>query len=236
MTRPWISTLLLCAACSHSAKPAPVAPTASAVPNSAPTCSSVPQAEALPPLASASAAAIISDRGTKLDAYQREGGVWLEHAPVLMNRDFDFALSMSLEGGVGAGLAAAKRREGNTEAAVTLREAQLSPELTKELDALRGCGQHVYFVLWGPADEATLRLVGEVVGGPEAGPTVIEGGKRPLAEWAGASALNEEAGALLERFASPHEGGQQVEGCYLGALLKALRAARQGRRPAPELR
>jgi len=171
-----------------------------------PACSGIAQGDALPPLASTSAAAIISEHGTKLDAYQREAGVWLQQAPVLVNRDFDFALSMSLEDGLGAGLAAAKRREGNTEAAVQLGEVALSAELVAELNALRGCGQHVYFVLWGSAEEATLRLVGEVTGGPEKPPLVIEGRRRPLAEWAGAQALNEGVGGLLEQFASPHEG------------------------------
>jgi hypothetical protein len=163
--------------------------------------------EALPPLASAPAAAVISERGTALDAYQREGAVWLERAPVLVNRDFDFALSMSLEGGVGAGLAAAKRREGNTEVAVLLREVALSPELTAELDALRSCGQHVYFLLWGPAEQAALRLVGEVAGVGQQAPVLIDGPKRPAVEWQSAQALNEAAGALLEQYASPHAGG-----------------------------
>ena len=205
MKRGWILSLLLCLACNHNRKPVqsagqpPIAARAS-------TCSGVAQGKALPPLSSASAAAIVSDHGSTLEAYQREGGVWLERAPVLVNRDFDFALAMSLEGGVGAGLAAAKRREGNSEVALALRDRQLAPALVGELDALRGCGQHVYFLLWGGQEEAALRLVAEVVDKREQPAVVIEGGRHSVAEWATTQLLNEEAGALLERLVSPHEG------------------------------
>lgn len=199
--RPLPFVLLL--ACAHANKPSAPPPVVR-VPERA--CASTAQGAPLPLYAAASAAQLISDHGTRLEAYQSEGGVWLAKAPVLVNREFDFALAAGVEGGVGAGLAAAKRREGNDQVAVLLRELSLTSELVRELDSLRACGVHVYFVLWGPAEESVLKLVGEAPEQREQPARVIEGAKHSADDWGKGSALSDEAGALLEQFASPHEG------------------------------
>ena len=100
----------------------------------------------------------IAQHGTVLDRYQLEGGVWLPHAPVLVNRDFDFALAMALEGGLGAGLAADKRKKENEERAAELAALTLPESAEELLFKLRCLGTHVYFVLWEGKDPG-LRAV-----------------------------------------------------------------------------
>lgn len=120
------------------------------------------------------AAERIEKHGTVLDAYHREGGVWLPHAPVLVNEDFDFAIAMSLEGGLGAGLAAAKRKENNQKTVVAMGDLRLAPDVEARIEALRCSGTHVYFLIWG-AEQAVLRMVVDVEG--DAGKSrVVEGG------------------------------------------------------------
>lgn len=143
------------AACAHTSPPAlrtspgkaTVEPSSTAAP---------PAARCDPP--KLTPAQYIAQHGTALDRYQIEGGVWLPHAPVLVNRDFDFALAMGMEGGIGAGLAAAKRKKENEARAAELAEVVLSKEAEAKLEELRCRGTHVYFVLWDEA-EPVLRAV-----------------------------------------------------------------------------
>lgn len=91
-----------------------------------------------------------------LDIYVRQDGVWLPKAPILVNEDFDFALATAMEDGVGAGLAAAKRKQNNEKRAKSLSPLVLSDVATARIEALRCCQREVYFVLWGPS---TLKVV-----------------------------------------------------------------------------
>jgi hypothetical protein len=120
-------------------------------------------------------AQLIERHGTVLDAYHRESGVWVTHAPALVNEDFDFAIAMGLEGGMGAGLAAAKRKENNQKRAAALVDLRLPADVELQLTQLRCRGMHVYFVLWG-GDNAALTLVLDVEG-DVAQSRVVDGGK-----------------------------------------------------------
>jgi hypothetical protein len=148
---------------------------------------------------------VIRQHGTILDTYQREGGVWLERAPLLINEDFDFALAMSLEGGVGAGLAAAKRKENNAKKAVTLANFTAPPALQQRLAELRCCGVHVYFVLWG-ADSAVLRTVADVPGDREAS-RVIDATAHPRDDWTAPGVLLKAAQRGLADVVCPAQRG-----------------------------
>jgi hypothetical protein len=83
---------------------------------------------------------------------------------VLVNEDFDFAIAMSMEDGVGAGLAAAKRKENNQKRARELAELRLGPALDARLEKLCACGRDVYFVLWGR--EGKIKMVMDGQGAP----------------------------------------------------------------------
>lgn len=173
MLRLTTCLLLLASACAHAPS---AASSAAPGPTSEPAAACTFPREPPP-------AALIDQHGTILDAYQREGGVWLERAPILINEDFDFTLAMGLEGGVGAGLAAVKRTENNAHKAAALNAIAAPPQLQQRLAELRCCGVHVYFVLWG-AESATLRTVLDVPG-DTARSRVIEGATRSLAGEAG---------------------------------------------------
>ena len=105
----------------------------------------------------------IAQHGSVLDRYKIEGGVWLTHAPVLINRDFDFALAFAMDDGLGAGLAAAKRKAGNEKRAAELSDFRLPRVVEDKLAELRCGGTHVYFLLW-EADKPVVRAVVDVVG------------------------------------------------------------------------
>jgi hypothetical protein len=183
--------LLLASACAHT-------PGATSHGARAPAPIAEPAAECVLPLEPPSSE-LIRQHGTILDPYQLEGGVWLDRAPVLVNEDFDFALAMGMQGGVGAGLAAARRKENNAQKAVALAVVAASPALQRQLAALRCCGVHVYFVLWG-ADGAVLRTVADVPG-ESATSRVFESAARPLrgdASWTAQGVLSVEAQRALD--------------------------------------
>jgi hypothetical protein len=153
----------------------------------------------------------VRQHGTVVDAYQREGGAWLERAPVLVNEDFDFALAMGMEGGIGAGLAAGKRKDHNAHKAAVLAGVVGSLDaLQQRLKELRCCGVHVYFLLWG-AETAVLRTVVDVAG-DAAKSRVVESGPRSVmgdAGWAGRDVLMAQAQQSIEGL-----------GCEVGAWLR----------------
>lgn len=113
----------------------------------------------------------IVQHGTLLERYRLQDGVWLEHVPILVNREFDFALVMALDDGTGAGLAAANRRKQNAERAASLSKLRLRQEAVAKLAALRCQGVYAYFLLWEgktpslslvvdvPAEKAKSRLL-----------------------------------------------------------------------------
>lgn len=186
--------LLLLGGCAH----APVAPPPSS-PVVAPSPAPRTSACALPPLSELSSAALIERDGTQLDRYQLEGGVWLERAPVLVNQDFDFGTAMGL-GGMGAGIAAGKRKQANEANAAALQGLKLGAENAARLDALRAQGTHVFFVLWG-AEEALLRMVVEDACAKDAKKAqVVEGAPKASDAWRAPGALDAEMGARLDGY------------------------------------
>jgi hypothetical protein len=85
-------------------------------------------------------------------------------AAALVNEEFDFMLAMSMEDGLGAGLAAAKRKENNQKRAGELAELRLGGALEAKLEELCACGRDVYFVLWGR--EGKIKMVLDGKGAP----------------------------------------------------------------------
>src|SRR5262245_61980943 len=75
-------------------------------------CSVGDSRAALGGLAERPSSSVIEELGTGIDAYHLRDGVWLAHAPVLVNEEFDFTMAMSL-GAIGAGLAARQRADHN---------------------------------------------------------------------------------------------------------------------------
>lgn len=198
MVRLRLCMLFLCSACAHTADAGVSAPTLTSADRGA-ACI-LPRGQP--------SAELIRRQGTVLDPYQLEGGVWLEHAPVVLNEDFDFALAMGMEGGVGAGLAAARRKENNTRKAESFSARELAPALRARLEELRCCGVHVYFVLWG-AESAALRTVIDI-SGDTAQSRVVEGAARPLAGedgWTRGATLLDEARRSLASVACPQPDG-----------------------------
>lgn len=139
--------------------------------------------------------AILAKHGSSLDGYKREGGVWLTQAPVLINREFDFGMAMALEGGLGAGLAAAQRKQANAQVAGALKSVVVHAELTRALEEERRCGLHTFFLLWG-ADKQTLSLVSEVPGSTSH--ELTEGASLAAETWTAPGTLERE---LTELFA-----------------------------------
>jgi len=129
----------------------------------------VPEARAEPPLSQCTAgdpdarlgtqaehpADELVARGTGVDAYQREAGIWLSAAPVMVNEDFDFATAMAMPG-IGAAIAAGKRKSSNEQRAAELGAFTLPKEVTDRLEALRGCGIHRWGLLWNGREPALL--------------------------------------------------------------------------------
>ncbi len=152
-----LSTLAACAA----TPPTPQAPVSRAAPSPAPQ---TPQTPACPEgatglslgtLAEHPSSELVRSRGTGVEAYRLESGVWLANAPILVNEDFDFATAMAL-GPVGSGLASGKRKKDNEQRAIELASLTLPSEAVAELERLRQCGMHRWGLLWGGAKPALL--------------------------------------------------------------------------------
>ncbi len=160
--------LFALAACAHSARPSPpLVEHVAEPPTTQPASSVAPSCIA----SKRSHAERIAEHGSALDQYHRQDGVWLPHAPVLVNEEFDFMLAVSMEDGIGAGLAAAKRQQNNKKRAQELAELRFDEAATMRLTELRCCGREVYFVLWGT--DGAIRMVvdggeGQVVEGQAA--------------------------------------------------------------------
>ncbi len=153
--------------CAHGLTSTPSAqkaaePEAHAAPTPAP-CERGSPAAALPRTAELSSADLIVKYGTGLDPYQRQDALWLPHAPVMVNEDFDFGIAMTLDG-IGAGIAAKKRQDGNAKSARELANLTLADGEAERLDALRGCGVHVYGVIWTKDGGRELRVITDVFG------------------------------------------------------------------------
>lgn len=110
-------------------------------------------------VAERASADIVKERGTGVDSYQLQDGVWLAHAPVLVNEDFDFSVAMGL-GAVGAGIAARQRMDHNAARAAELEGMALSEADRQTLDALRACGIHRWALSWG-GQSPVVRLVSD---------------------------------------------------------------------------
>jgi hypothetical protein len=132
----------------------------------------------------------ITKQGSVLDLYFRQDGVWLSKAPILVNEDFDFMLATTMEDGVGAGLAAMKRKQSNERRAKELAPLALSDAASARIAELHCCKREVYFVLWGPS---MLRVVVDHVGEPGRGVIAEEhvGGEMDV------EAITDAAGKLL---------------------------------------
>jgi hypothetical protein len=123
---------------------------------------------------------LIERLGTGVDGYDRTDAVWLPHAPVAINRDFDFATAMTLD--IGAGIAAQKRKRENEQVAAQLSGLALDDSMRARLDELRACGVHAYVLLWGPSDAVDLRIAADrfAAGGKLTAHVVLQRGTRPL--------------------------------------------------------
>jgi hypothetical protein len=98
--------------------------------------------------------------------YLARDAVWVAQQPVLVNRDFDFAIAMAPEG-FGAGLAASRRQKGNAALANALAQrsridsAQLTELLTDAeaaCEAWNPAGRRIYGMVYGQ-QRARLRVV-----------------------------------------------------------------------------
>ncbi len=196
-----LTLVLALASCAH--RPA-LAPPSAAQPPVAATPSCVP----LPPLSAAPSEALVAHHDASLTPYQLEGGRWYAGA-ILLNEDFDFATAMSMNG-IGAGLAAHKRMANNEAKREALQSVSLSPPLLERLSALRDGGTHVFFLLWGPAESASLTLIVDSVSdchhsGITAGASV--GRTRNIAGesgWAAPGILAADALELLQTATATH--------------------------------
>lgn len=107
------------------------------------------------------------DLAARLGAYLSQGAAWVPGQPLAVNRDYDFMLAMSIDSGVGAGLAAKKRQDENR--AFAQRLTALSQiDSNALLDALcraapqHGCaaragqGVRIYGLLFGDTDARLL--------------------------------------------------------------------------------
>jgi hypothetical protein len=144
-----VALALLISACTPNAVPpaSAVSPAVAAVP-APPTCAVGDPRAALGSLTERPSAALIQQLGTGIDTYHLQDGVWLEHAPVLVNEDFDFGTAMGL-GAIGAGLAAKQRADHNAARARELTAFALSAKDRLALEAWRACGIHRWALLWG---------------------------------------------------------------------------------------
>ncbi len=120
-----------------------------------PTCPEATNGLSLGTLAEHPSSELVQSRGTGVEAYRLESGVWLANAPILVNEEFDFASAMAL-GLVGAGLAAGKRKQNNERRASELASLTLPSEVVAELERLRPCSVHRWGLLWGGAKPALL--------------------------------------------------------------------------------
>lgn len=115
------------------------------------------------------------DLEPRLGSYLAQDAVWVPGQPLVVNRDFDFMLAMSLEGGIGAGLAAKKRQDENRALAEQLA-ALPTIDTGGVFDALCGaaptaCAERadqtvrIYGLLYGAVD-AKLVVLLETEGSP----------------------------------------------------------------------
>lgn len=131
----------------------------------------VPRAASPRPVVSPGTELTRLDLSARLGEYQGRDAAWVPGLPLAVNRDFDFALALSIEG-VGPGIAARKRRDANLEFAQRLSEvaafdaqAQLealcaaSPRFACE--HLAGEQVRIYGLLFGERD-ARLQVVLEI--------------------------------------------------------------------------
>ena len=221
----WSGSLgLVVAACSAVASPPVKAPPrTSAVPPSAPS--------AQPPLNLRVAPVeelVELDLEERLGAVSARGAAWVPGWPLAVNRDFDMALALSLD--VGAGLAAAKRRNGNAELIRRLEratpldpEARLRALCDKRADrsaALSGTTVRVYAMLYGER-VARLRIVVERAGVEPPEPRASVSEARPLPEFEDGAVLSRafdsELGRALDLVAIAADAPKQIAGrCAIG--------------------
>lgn len=194
-----LTVLLAASACLHTPRPAVSAPPRKATVELPPTAVSPAQQCDVPIL---TAQQHVAQHGTALDRYQLEGGVWLPHAPVLVNRDFDFALAVGMDGGIGPAVAAAKRKKENVERAAGLTDLKLSKTAQHRIEALRCQGAYVYFVLWEGTKPALRAVIDSTSrGGGCVVDYVVD--REPVATWLEAAAS---APPSLERCHSADAG------------------------------
>jgi hypothetical protein len=169
--------------------------------------------------------------------YQIRDAKWAARLPILVNRDYDFALGIGL-GGYGVGIAASKRREANIRIVDQLTHVgSITPsDLARRFNALLSvqslasqpvCPVRVYGFLFG-ASAARLRVVVEVGGrGPDGEPILYSaiGNPRAVAEFLDAAVLNKELDAGLAVVASYIQAPLNPTGlrgqCALGDSLVA---------------
>jgi hypothetical protein len=125
-----------------------------------PKCHTGDPRAALGSLSERASVDIVKEQGSGVESYRLQDGVWLEQAPVLVSQDFDFAMAMALEGGIGAGLAAKQRADRNRARAAELAATALSGDEREALDGLRACGVHRWALLWG-GEKPRIQLVTE---------------------------------------------------------------------------
>jgi hypothetical protein len=110
------------------------------------------------------------DLSARFDEYLVRDAAWVPGLPLAINRDFDFALAMSLDG-IGAGIAAKKRRDANLELAQRLSGVApldhdallqaLCAASPAACERLAGARVRIYGLLFGEHD-ARLQVVLEV--------------------------------------------------------------------------
>ena len=108
------------------------------------------------------------DLGTRLGTYQARDAEWVGGQPVVVNRDYDFQLAMSMHYRVGPALAASRRQEANRELAQQVEKmrpivpAELFAELERRCEGrcpeLHAETARLYAVLYG-TETARLRVV-----------------------------------------------------------------------------
>lgn len=162
-----VGLVLVLAGCGASEHfPAPAAAAVSTAPTPVPPASEEVLSEA-PVLDLAELKARVAPSSSSLPSYHLTGAVWVPERPLLVNRDFDFALAMSLRG-TGAGVAAQQRQQENQKLAARL--ASIPPleaaEALAEYDGPAACGNFdptrdafaFYGLIYGGHAGSTARL------------------------------------------------------------------------------
>jgi hypothetical protein len=153
-----VQTLLIVTGCAAGAPSLPATTPEPAV--RAPSCALGDSGAALGPASRRPASELVAKLGSGVDSYHLQDGVWLAHAPVMVNEPFDFAQAMGL-GAIGAGLAAATRQKNNQARAEQLAARELEPEVAARVDALRACGIHRWVLAWGTGESAETHVLTE---------------------------------------------------------------------------